>query len=151
MNARKAGLLVAVAAILAASPHFVSALGRARREAQPIYRDDGSGPAIPFNTSCSGTAWTAVAPSSDTIRRFLTVQVSTSATSGVCITTTTNSGDVCDDNQNGVEITTVTGPSSKFETYDGTAWQCRTRGGTVKIKGYWTRDAGDQGQVNQAR
>lgn len=116
-------------------------------------RNDGNA-RIPFTITCSASAWTVVGSSqavASTLmaneqaairRRSMTVQTLSSVTYAVCLSTTSASGDTCDDNRAGYELGSAWGSVS---VYDEGLWYCRTRtGGSTVIKGVEFYDSRDE-------
>lgn len=152
LGAAVVGLGLALAAKLAtASP-------RAQWETQKTYRAEGN-QNIPFAVACSSGHWYEVGvptsavgytvlQSSDVIRRSILMQGVSSNTSGVCVSTRQAVDVTCTDTTNGAEII----GTAALTDYSEAAWYCRCRADAACVlKGYVSRDADDQGDVENYR
>lgn len=107
-----------------------------------------------FAVGCSSTAWTVVGSSLTTLgtgtgpsrvrRRAMTIQMLSSATYAICLSSTSVVGDTCSDTRAGYELGTAWGSVS---IYDEAAWYCRVRTGTnstIYLKGAEHYDSRDE-------
>ncbi len=90
-----------------------------------------------FAVDCSTSAWSTVR-SARSMPRRLRVQILDSSPGGVCLSTTTTSGQACDDSTVGVELSTGTAKIVQIDLLTKSQINCRGRAGiaTQKIKGY---------------
>ncbi len=146
-------LLLALGLTLLGS--VVQARPRISPGATMIARNDGNSN-NPFTVACSSTAWTVVGSSITTVntqagpsrlrRRAMTVQRLSDSTYGVCLSSTSTAGNLCDDNRGGYELGSAWGSVS---IYDEAIWYCRNRTGsnsTVPLKGVEHYDNRDENQ-----
>jgi hypothetical protein len=147
-NARRLGLyfsLVVIAGVVVLSPRFANALGTKEWQDIRTYRSEGRG-ILPFNVSCSSTAWTVV-QSSDAIRRSILMESIPENTLNVCISTLTLIGDPCGQGTPGIKLTN----GSSLTDYTTIQWNCRAVPSATlsssTVSGYSTRDKGDFGAI----
>ena len=117
--------------------------GRSAAPLAPVYQNDGD-VLDGFSISCSSTAWTTV-KASRPARRRLHIQVLDSNSYGVCVSTVSTVGVVCDDSAVGVELSTGVANLSQVDVFSEGPLNCRARAGSAgeRIKGYETYDSGD--------
>ena len=138
-----AALGLAAAALLAIGELRSGAQGRASYSVQPNFTDEGR-QMVPMATIVYTDSWTLVV-SSDAVRRHLHLQWLAGNNSQLCLSTTTKTGDLCNDSTPGVTLSSVT---PTFDSYGHGAWYGRvyaSSGDTQKIKGYYARDSADFG------
>ena len=140
-----------VAALLGLSMAGIAqAFPRDKSSVQRIARNDGDSN-LPFAVTCLDSAWTSLGSTSTTAtggnasrlrRRAMTVQTLGTVTYGVCLSSTSASGDTCSDDRAGYELGAAWGSVS---IYDEAVWYCRTRaGGSTAIKGAEHFDSRDE-------
>lgn len=135
-------VLISLAVPVLAGPN-----GRKTGDTTAVFTDDGDAPVL-FSISCSSQAWTVLV-SSDSISRSLLAQWGTNNLVGVCISSTTTSGTVCDDSIGGVELSSTT---VAWSDNTKAGWNCRSRANASNVgilKGYRARDSGDYGAISR--
>ena len=136
-----------LAALLACTPAICLANGSKWQGTTPVYQDEGNVP-IAFDTVCSSSVWTVLV-ASDSIRRSVLFQALPTNSVNVCITpSSSTSAPSCGDTTPGIELT----PNASLTDYTVAKWWCMARtvatGASIVIKGYWTRDYGDYGNIS---
>ncbi len=154
MTPRRLGLLFGLAALAATGPRCVVAQGTLNIQPSTVYQSEGRNP-VPFSVTCSTPSWTVVV-SSDAISRSTFMEAISSNTAAVCllpftggVTPTVAVSSQCVTATKGIELP----PNSAYTDYSKAAWACAASSGTVNqvIKGVRTRDAGDYGNIGNAR